>query len=214
MTYFDRACRFCYLARVIRVRLFCGSVIERCHSNRVVFLERNSRLKELSNDEEKLFRRIGPICGISERRTGRCDAQGQRLRGAGIVRRPRNHRAGPGLIAGIFNVDKSGTLNGYALLNLPSEDGKSRRLVRLAVTGTVTVNADGTGQAKYGGPLPDGTTPPPYTEDFVITKARKSGHGKLALKIVDQRQEASILLGMGNAVTVTWSRLPDDTPEN
>lgn len=123
---------------------------------------------------------------------------------------------GPGLGSslGIFNVDKSGTLNGYALLNLPSEDGKSRRLVRLAVTGTVTVNADGTGQAKYGGPLPDGTTPPPYTEDFVITKARKSGHGKLALKIVDQRQEASILLGMGNAVTVTWSRLPDDTPEN
>ncbi len=123
---------------------------------------------------------------------------------------------GPGLGSsiGIFNVDKNGVLNGYALLNLPSEDGKSRRLVRLTVTGVVTVNPDGTGQAKYGGPLPDGTTPPPVTEDFVITNAQKDGRTKLALEIFDQREEASVLLGTGNEVTVVWSRLPDDTPDN
>ena len=123
---------------------------------------------------------------------------------------------GPGLGSsiGIFNVDQNGVLNGFALLNLPSDDGKSRRLVRITVTGTVTVNADGTGQAKYGGPLPDGTTPPPVTEDFVITKAQKDGRAKLALEIFDQREEASILLGTGNEVTVVWTRLPDDTPGN
>jgi hypothetical protein len=39
---------------------------------------------------------------------------------------------GPGLGSsiGIFKVDKNGLLNGYALLNLPSNDGRSRRLVR------------------------------------------------------------------------------------
>ncbi len=51
------------------------------------------------------------------------------------------------------------------------------------MTGVVTVNADGTGQAKYGGPLPDGTTPPQVTEDFVITNAQKDGRAKLALEI-------------------------------
>ncbi len=105
---------------------------------------------------------------------------------------------GPGLGSsiGIFNVDKNGVLNGYAILNLPAADG-SRRTVRLDVTGTETVNPDGTGQAKYGGPLPGGVPAPPVTEDFVITKAKKQGRTKLALQIFDQREEPSVLLGTG-----------------
>ena len=111
---------------------------------------------------------------------------------------------------GVFKVEKDGTFSGYALLNLPSTDGKSRNLVRAEVSGTVTVNADGTGQVKYNaGVLPTGTTPP-FIEDFVITKASHEGDTKLALTIFDQREVPSFLLGNGNEVTAIWDRLPDD----
>jgi hypothetical protein len=118
-----------------------------------------------------------------------------------------------GTSMGIFNVDNSGAINGYAILNLPSPDGKSRMVVRVNVTGSVTVNPDGTGQAKYGGPLPNGIPASFVTEDFVITRAeRQVGWPpiKLAMEIFSQRQEASTLLGNGYEVSVVWTRLPDD----
>jgi len=122
--------------------------------------------------------------------------------------------SGLGSSVGIFHVHRDGTLDGYALVNLPTPDGTSRRTIRINVTGTVTVNEDGSGQAIYGGPLPDGTIGPPATEDFVITKAERRGRSKiLAVEIVDQREEPSILLGTAHEVRVTWNRLPDDGDE-
>lgn len=110
---------------------------------------------------------------------------------------------------GVYTVEKDGTFTGYAMLNLPSADGKSRNLIRLNLSGTVTVNADGTGQVKYNPTvLPTGTLPG-FTEDFIITKASVEEDSKLALEIFDQREVPSFLLGTGNEVTIAWSRLPD-----
>lgn len=111
---------------------------------------------------------------------------------------------------GVYKVEKDGSFTGYALLNLPSLDGKSRNLIRVNVSGTITTNDDGTGQVKYNaGILPSGTAPP-FTEDFVITKATNEGDRKLALELFDQREVPSFLLGSSNEVTIAWNRLPDD----
>jgi hypothetical protein len=111
---------------------------------------------------------------------------------------------------GVYNVEKDGSFTGYALLNLPSADGKSRNLIRVDVSGTITTNADGTGQVKYNATvLPTGTLPP-FTEDFVITKAADEGYRRLALEIFDQREVPSFLLGTGNEVSIVWNRLPDN----
>jgi hypothetical protein len=110
---------------------------------------------------------------------------------------------------GVYTVDSNGGLSGYALLNLPAADGQSRSVVRVNITGTVTVNPDGTGQANYTAPLPNGSIAA-ITEDFVITKARKRGLARLATAIFDQRQQASVFLGNGYEVVIFWTRLPDD----
>jgi hypothetical protein len=110
---------------------------------------------------------------------------------------------------GVYTVDTNGGLSGHALLNLPSADGQSRTVTRVNITGTVTVNPDGTGQANYTAPLPNGSTAT-ITEDFVITKARQQGSARLATAIFDQRQQASVFLGNGYEVVIFWTRLPDD----
>ena len=111
---------------------------------------------------------------------------------------------------GVYRVEKDGTFTGYALLNLPSANGTSRNLVRVNLSGTITVNADGTGQVKYNPTVLPAGTLPGFTEDFVITKASAEGGSKLALEIFDQREVPSFLLGTGNEVTIAWSRLPDE----
>ncbi len=110
---------------------------------------------------------------------------------------------------GIYKVDSDGTFTGYAELNLPGTGG-TRTLVHVTVSGTLTVNPDGVGVVKYtaSGPFPA------FQEDFVITRAENRGDKKLALKIFDQRREASFLLGTGYEVTIVWNRLPEDPDEH
>jgi hypothetical protein len=105
---------------------------------------------------------------------------------------------------GTVHFDGTGTLNGSLLLNKPASTG-ARELVRLTLTGTYSVNGDGTGTFFYTVTLPDGSIKT-ATEDFVITRTEGIRRFPVATEIIDAQREASLVLGNGVFVTQKYTR--------
>lgn len=105
---------------------------------------------------------------------------------------------------GVEHFDGNGQLRGTLLLNRPTATG-TRQLVPLTSTGTYTVNEDGTGTMVLAVTLPDGTIKT-ATEDFVITRAVWIRGRIVAVEIVDEQREPSLVLGNGVFVTQTYTR--------
>lgn len=115
-----------------------------------------------------------------------------------------------GLVAsnlGVVTFDGRGTLKGSAIVNQPNPDG-SRNIVNVGLTGTYTVNNDGTGTILFTVARPDGSTAN-VTEDFVITRA-ESQHGILiATSIFDAQEQPSVIISGNIYVTHAYTRRPD-----
>lgn len=105
---------------------------------------------------------------------------------------------------GTIQFDGAGNLHGTLLLNRPTSTG-ARQLVHLTSTGTYSVNDDGTGIILLSVELPDETIKN-ATEDFVITRAEVIGGIPVAMKIVDEQREPSLVLGNGVFVTQDITR--------
>jgi hypothetical protein len=105
---------------------------------------------------------------------------------------------------GTEHFDGNGQLRGTLLLNRPTSVG-TRELVALTSTGTYTVNEDGTGTMVLAVTLPDGSIKT-ATEDFVITRAVWIRGRTVAVEIMDEQREQSLVLGSGVFVTQTYTR--------
>jgi hypothetical protein len=106
---------------------------------------------------------------------------------------------------GTIHFDGAGNLlRGTLLLNRPTATG-TRELVSLTSAGTYTVNEDGTGTIVLEVTLPDGTIKT-ATEDFVITRNAWIRGQIVAVEIVDEQREPSLVLGNGVFVTQTYTR--------
>ena len=114
---------------------------------------------------------------------------------------------GANLALGIGTVHFDGAgnlLRGTLLLNRPTSTG-TRELVSLTSAGTYTMNEDGRGTIFLEVTLPDGTIRA-ATEDFVITRTVWIRGQTVALEIVDEQREPSLVLGNGVFVTQTYTR--------
>jgi hypothetical protein len=105
---------------------------------------------------------------------------------------------------GTVHFDGTGTLSGSLLLNKPASTG-ARELVPLTLTGTYSVNGDGTGTIFFTVTLPDSSIKT-ATEDFVITRTEVIRRFPVATEIIDAQREASLVLGNGVFVTQKYTR--------
>lgn len=105
---------------------------------------------------------------------------------------------------GIATVNQAGDITGSVILNLPAPGGE-RQIVPAVLAGTQTVNADGTGTADDTLTLPDGSTLQ-RSFDFVVRRAKKHGHLRLATEIRYIARESSLT---GKVLIVDATRLPD-----
>src|SRR5215469_3052014 len=96
---------------------------------------------------------------------------------------------------GTEHFDGNGQMRGTLLLNRPTPAG-TRELVSLTSTGTYTMNEDGTGTMVLAVTLPDGSIKT-ATEDFVITRAVWIRGRTVAVEIMDEQREQSLVLGSG-----------------
>jgi hypothetical protein len=88
--------------------------------------------------------------------------------------------------------DGRGNATGSALANQPGPDG-TRTIARFGISGTYTVNKDGSGVRNLTITLPGGGTTN-VTEDFVITKSEVIDGVAIATEIADAQREASAVI--------------------
>ena len=93
---------------------------------------------------------------------------------------------------GTQTVDGHGKLTGSAIVNQPGPNN-TRTIVSIGLTGTYTVNADGTGQMIVTVTLPGGGTAT-VTEDFVITKTKVKDGIAIATEIQDAQEVPSAVI--------------------
>ena len=106
---------------------------------------------------------------------------------------------------GSTHFDGDGNISeGTLLLNRPTSTG-TRELVSLTSRGTYSVNEDGSGTIILEVTLPDGTIRT-ATEDFVITRNMWVRGQPVAVEVIDEQREPSLVLGNGVFVTQTYTR--------
>ena len=88
--------------------------------------------------------------------------------------------------------DGKGNATGSALANQPGANG-TRTITRFGISGTYTVNKDGSGVRKLTIALPGGGTAQ-VIEDFVITRAKVIDGVALATEIADAQREPSAVI--------------------
>jgi hypothetical protein len=88
--------------------------------------------------------------------------------------------------------DGQGNATGSALANQPGPNG-TRTITSFGISGTYTVNKDGSGVRNLTIALPGGGTAQ-VIEDFVITKAEVVDGIALATEIADAQREASAVI--------------------
>jgi hypothetical protein len=108
---------------------------------------------------------------------------------------------------GVVTFDGGGDAKGSVLVNQPAENG-SRTIVKVGLTGTYSVNGDGTGTVSFTVIFADGHSSD-VTEDFVITRAELRDGTLLATSIFEAQEQPSVVLSGDVFVTHTYTRRPD-----
>ena len=85
-----------------------------------------------------------------------------------------------------------GKLTGHAIVNQPGPND-TRTIVSIGISGTYTVNADGTGKEVLSIALPGGGTSS-VTEDFVITRSKVVDGVPIATEIQDAQEQPSAVI--------------------
>ena len=93
---------------------------------------------------------------------------------------------------GTQKMDGRGRLTASAIVNQPGPND-TRTITPLVLSGTYTVNPDGTGSMALTIALPSGSTVD-VTEDFVITRNKMIGGSLIATEIQDAQESPSIIL--------------------
>jgi hypothetical protein len=93
---------------------------------------------------------------------------------------------------GTQTVDGHGNLTGSAIINEPGPNN-TRSITSIGLSGTYTVNPDGTGSMALTITVQGGTTVN-VTEDFVITKTKVIDGTVLAKEIQDAQEVPSIII--------------------
>lgn len=93
---------------------------------------------------------------------------------------------------GTQTVDGHGNLTGSAIINEPGPNG-TRSITSIGLSGTYTVNPDGTGSMALTITVQGGATVN-VTEDFVITKTKVIDGTVLASEIQDAQDVPSIII--------------------
>jgi hypothetical protein len=101
---------------------------------------------------------------------------------------------GANIAAGLGHekYDGQGNATGSALANQPGANG-TRTITSFGISGTYTVNKDGSGIRTLTIALPGGSTAQ-VIEDFVITKAKVINGIALATEIADVQRESSAVI--------------------
>lgn len=103
---------------------------------------------------------------------------------------------------GPMTFDGDGRLELQLVTNVPCATpapGCQRRLGDFDVTGTYSVNPDGTGVATVEFPTPTG----PVTYDFVVVEANRKGPAPLAIKVFAAGRSGGL---DGQLIAPTWTR--------
>ena len=108
---------------------------------------------------------------------------------------------------GVISFDGNGGAKGSVLVNQPGPNG-SRTIVKVTITGTYSVQSDGTGTVQFTVIFADGHTSD-VTEDFVITKAKVRGRTLLATSIFEAQEQPSVVISGDVFVTHVYTRRPD-----
>lgn len=93
---------------------------------------------------------------------------------------------------GTQTVDGHGNLTGSAIINEPGPNN-TRSISSIGLSGTYTVNPDGTGSMALTITVQSGTTVN-VTEDFVITKTKVIAGTVLASEIQDAQEVPSVII--------------------
>jgi hypothetical protein len=93
---------------------------------------------------------------------------------------------------GTESFDGKGNLTGSAIANQPGPNS-TRSLSSIGISGSYSMNADGTGKMVLGIALPDGTSAN-VTEDFVITKTKLIDGVEIATEIEDAQETPSAVI--------------------
>jgi hypothetical protein len=104
---------------------------------------------------------------------------------------------------GVFNIDGRGHLTAVQLVNAPSSTGQ-RTLISITVSGTYTVNPNGTGVLVLTLTLPNSGGTATVTQDLLITKAQEIDREKLATEWVSMQREVALGVGGANGTLVTF----------
>jgi hypothetical protein len=104
---------------------------------------------------------------------------------------------------GTESFDGNGHLTGSAIVNQPAT-ATTRTISNIGLSGTYSVNHDGTGQMLLTVTLPDGSTPT-VTEDFVITKSRMIHGVEIATEIEDAQEVPSAVVDDSSLVIHSYT---------
>jgi hypothetical protein len=107
---------------------------------------------------------------------------------------------------GVVRIN-DGQVTGFARANRPGNAPNERALYSFTITGTITVNEDGTGVVSGTATFPDGSTLE-FHLDTLITKAKEVHGVKIATEIADMQREASPVVD-GQFIVHTLTRRPD-----
>ena len=108
---------------------------------------------------------------------------------------------------GVVTFDGTGSAKGAVTVNQPGPAG-SRTIVKVTLSGTYTVQSDGTGTIQFTVTLPSGTTSD-VSEDFVITSAENRKGTLLATTIFEAQEQPSVIISGDVFVVHNYIRRPD-----
>jgi hypothetical protein len=90
-------------------------------------------------------------------------------------------------------MDGHGNIRGAATVNQPGSDNSTRSISRIGISGTYTVEEDGSGKMDLTITLPGGGSAS-VSEDFVITKTKTINGALIATEIEDMQEVPSAVI--------------------
>ena len=101
-------------------------------------------------------------------------------------------------------MDGHGKISGAATVNQPGPNDTTRSISKIGISGTYTVDADGSGSMNLVIALPGGGSGN-VTEDFVITKTKLINGVLIATEIEDMQQVPSAVIDDSSLVIHTYT---------